>query len=241
MTSEVKPANDMQDDTQPPPPTYQSVIYKIGDYSSSTSYDARPAPPSYSDLNPTSVVHINNYPGPPLTDGTVQIITGPQVSTDQQRSAESFLTKKLRLFSIINGIITIALGLVTIGLQVGLIVSHSMLYYYFGFWAGALILSIGISTLMFNSGHHAYNLRRYFRSFIWQAIFIGIVFCLGIIIFVTDKCDKKSSNSDSDEEKCNSSYKILNGFLLGIIGVSLLQSIVNILIIAMVRRRYYGM
>lgn len=241
MTSEVKLANDMQDDTQPPPPTYQSVIYKVGDYSSSTSYDARPAPPSYSDVNPTSVVYINNYPGPPLTDGTVQIITAPPACTDQQRSTETFLTKKLRLFSIISGIITIVLGLLTIGLQVGLIVSNSMLYYYFGFWSGALILSIGISTLMFNGGHHAYNLRRYFRSFIWQAIFIGIVLCLGIIIFVTDKCDKKSSDTDSNDDKCNSSYKILNGFLLGIIGVTLLQSIVNILIVAVVRRRNYGM
>jgi hypothetical protein len=234
VSSESKNVNENTDDNQPPPPSYPSAIYKL------ENYDARPPPPSYSDANNPSVTYINNYPGPPLTDGTVQIVTSNPHSVIRQIPTGSYLSKKMRIYLTCNGILTIFFGLVIIGLQIGLLASHSIVYYYYGFWAGAIIISIGISTIIFKNRYQTYNYEKYFRSFIVQAIFIAVVFSFGIIIISTDTCDDKTFENDGDgdnDDTCKSSYKILNGFLLTIIALAFLQSLINTLIIGILKRR----
>ena len=233
---ELKPTRSDQADSPSLPPPYPSVIYKISDYSPAHYNDAS-APPSYADVNSPSVVYINNYPGPPLTDGaTVQIQTNGHRFTEQLTTIDARPSRRLQRFVIINGVLTIIFGLVIAGLQIALIASHSIVYYYFGFWAGALIVSIGISTLMFYSRHQTYDLQRYFRSFLWQTIFVAIVFVIGIIIILTDTCDDKASNRSSDTDACHRSHKILNGFQLAVLGLVLLQSFVNVAIIGILKR-----
>ena len=233
---ELKPTRSDHADTPPLPPPYPSVIYKVSDYPS-THYDDASAPPSYADVNSPSVVYINNYPGPPLTDGaTVQIQTNGHGSIEQPMRLDTRPSRRMRCFIIINGILTIIFGLVIVGLQIALIASHSIVYYYFGFWAGALIVSIGISTLMFYSRYHTYDLSRYFRSFIWQSIFVAIVFTIGIIIILTDACDDKPSDRRADTDTCHRSYKILTSFQLAVLGLVLLQSLVNVAIIGTLKR-----
>jgi hypothetical protein len=233
ISSESKNTND---DIQPPP--YPSVIYKVGNYSHQNHDGTTPPPPSYSDINDPSAVYINNYPGPPLTDGVVQIVTSNSNSNVRRTTVENVLSERVRRYLTFNGILTILFGLIVIGLQIGLIASHSIVYYYYGFWAGALIISIGISTIMFNSRYQAYDLRKYLRSFVWQAVFVAVVFGFGIIIILTDTCDNQKSENDGNDDSCQQSYKILNGFLLTIIALAFLQSIINTFIIAILKRRY---
>jgi hypothetical protein len=228
--SETKNVNENTDD--PPPPSYPSVIYKLENYDT-----LQPPPPDYSDVNNPSVVYINNYPGPPLTDGTVQIVTSNANSINQPIQTGNFLSKKMRVYLTVNGILTILFGVIIIGLQIGLLASHSIVYYYYGFWAGAIIISIGISTIIFKNRYRTYNYEKYFRSFILQAIFIAVVFGFGIIIISTDACDDQTSENDGNDDTCRNSYKILNGFLLTIIALTFIQSIVNTLVIGVLKRR----
>jgi hypothetical protein len=215
-----------------PPPTYRSFISK------SENYGELPVlPPSYTDINDASVVYINNYPGPPLTDGIVQITTSNLAPSNQQIPRENFLPKKIRTYLGINGAITIIFGLIAIGLQIGLLASHSLVYYYYGFWAGVLIITIGISTIMCTNRYRTYDLAKYLRSFICQAIFLAVVFGFGIIIILTDTCDESPSESDGNDDACRHSYKILNGFLLTVIGLTFLQALINTLIIGYLKRQ----
>ena len=229
-SSETKNVNENVDD--PPPPSYPSVIYKLENYDT-----FQPPPPDYADVNNPSVVYLNNYPGPPLTDGTVQIVTSNTNSINQPIQTGNFLSKKMRIYLTINGIITILSGIIIVGLQIGLLASHSLVYYYYGFWAGAIIISIGISTIIFKNRYRTYDYEKYFRSFILQAIFIAVVFGFGIIIISTDTCDDQTSENDGNDDTCRNSYKILNGFLLTIIALTFVQSIVNTIVIGVLKRR----
>jgi hypothetical protein len=228
--SESKNSNENHDDTQSSPPTYRTAIEKL-----ENSNHLPSLPPSYTDINDPSVIYINNYPGPPLTDGTVQIVTSNHNSINPEIPIGNILSKKMRLYLTINGGITIFFGLLAIGLQIGLLASHSMVYYYYGFWAGALIISTGISTIMFNNRYRTYDLAKYFRSFLCQVMFVAVVFGFGIIIISTDTCDDDDT-SDNDDA-CKHSYKILNGFLLTVIALTFLQSIINTIIIGYLKRR----
>jgi hypothetical protein len=230
--NEVKNTNENHDDPQAPPPTYRSIIDKLENYNDLTSL-----PPTYTDITNPSVVYVNNYPGPPLTDGVVQIITSNHNSVNQDIPIGNILSKKMRTYLAISGIITIVFGLIAIGLQIGLLASHSIVYYYYGFWAGTLIISIGISTIMLNNRYRTYDLSKYFRSFICQAVFLAVVFGFGIIIILTDTCDEDTSDDDGNDDACKHSYKILNGFLLTVIGFTFVQSIINTLIIGYLKRR----
>jgi len=231
--SELKNNNENHDDIQAPPPTYRSFIDKLENYGGLPSH-----PPSYTDINNPAVIYINNYPGPPATDGVVQIITSNYNSTRQENPIGNFLSKKMRIYLAINGALTIFFGLTTIGLQIGLLVLHSILYYYYGFWAGALIISVGINTIMFNTRYHIYDLDKYFRSFIWQTVFITVVFGFGIIIISTDTCDDSTTLDTGNDNTCKHSYKILNGFLVTVIVLTFLQSIINTLFIGCLKRLY---
>jgi hypothetical protein len=231
VNSEPKNTNENLDDLQAPPPTYRSIIDKL------ENHDNHPSlPPSYTEITDPSVVYINNYPGPPLTDGIVQITTSNQNPLNQAIPTEFFLPKKIRIYLFINGAITIFFGIVAIGLQIGLLISDSIVYYYYGFWAGALIISIGISTIMLTNRYLIYDSAKYFRSFICQTIFTTVVFGFGIIIILTDTCN--SDDNDETDDACKHSYKILNGFLLTVIALTFLQSIINTLVIGYRKRRY---
>lgn len=208
----------------PPPPPYTTVIYKTDDY----DFDGNP-PPNYADVG-QSVVYINNYPGPPLTDGQVQTSLD-NVSTNH----ESIISKKVCIYLLVNGCITILLGLAAVGLEIGIVVSNSIIYYYFGFWGGALVIGIGISTVLY----HRYRINhiKMFQSFFWQMIVIAVIFGIGIVIILTDKCDDISTDSTGDRQ-CRESYKILNGFLLGTFAMALLQSIVNVIVFGIMKKRH---
>ena len=230
MESELKTTNESQDDTQPPP--YQTVIHKLENSNHSSSL-----PPSYTEIDDPSVVYINNYPGPPLADGVVQLSTTDHRSSYPESPEENSQSKKLRIYFIVCGVITIFFGLIAIGLQIGLLASHSIVYYYYGFWAGALIICIGSSTIMLNNRHQTYDLTKYLHSFICQAIFVAVVFCFGIIIIVTDTCDEKNSESDGNDDACKHSYRILNGFLVAVIALTFVQSVINTLFIGYLKRQ----
>ncbi|UJR26287.1 hypothetical protein I4U23_007625 [Adineta vaga] len=230
--SETKDVNENLDDIQAPPPSYPSAIFKL------ENYDNQPPPPSYTDVNNPSVIYINNYPGPPLADGVVQIVTSNQTSDNRQVTINNLLSKRMRIYLFINGIITVLLGLIAIGVQIGLVASHSIVYYYYGFWAGVLIISIGIGTILFNNRYRTYDTAKYFRSFIWQTIFIAVVFGFGVIIIATDSCDGEQSEHDGNDDACKPSYKILNGLLITVVALAFVQSIINTIIIAILKRRY---
>lgn len=235
--NERKNTNDSTDDSLPPPPSYPSVIYKSENFPVQ-NYGDQPPPPSYADLNHPSVIYINNYPGPPLTDGVVQIVTSNQTPSSQYAAVDNMLSKRMRIYLWVNGIFTIICGIVAIGIQIGLVASHSIVYYYYGFWAGILIISVGIGTLLFNNRYRRHDTTKYFRSFIWQTAFIAVVFGFGIIIILTDSCDGDQAANDGNDDACRRSYKVLNGLLIGIISIAFVQSIINTIIIAVLKRRY---
>ncbi|UJR22742.1 hypothetical protein I4U23_025774 [Adineta vaga] len=213
----------------PPPPPYTSAFYKTDEYIPDTH-----PPPTYTDVNGQSVVYINNYPGPPLTDGCVDI--NPEVPSV---NSENILSKKIRIYLFINGIITILLGLGAIGIQIGMLASHSIIYYYYGFWAGVLLASIGINTIVLFRSHFHKIYLKLSHVFFWQTIFVGIILSIGIVIILTDKCD--DNNTDIDNTKspsCKSSYKILNGSLIAVFAVGFLQSIINTLFFAILYRQH---
>lgn len=239
-SSETKSVTEANDDTQALPPSYPSAVFKLKNLPS-PSFDDRPPPPSYLHANDPTVVYINNYPGPPLTDGVVQINTSGHAVGSTHGVPNIPLSRKMRLYLSITGGTTIVLGLVIIGIQVGLVASHSAVHYYYGFWAGVLIISIGICTILFNNRFQTNDTAKYFRSSLWQTVFVAVVFGFGVIIIVTDSCDEGSSSSDENENACTPSYEILNGFLIAAIALTFVQSIINTVVIAVLKRRYVTM
>jgi hypothetical protein len=210
----------------PPPPPYTSVVYKLDE----NQFDRIP-PPSYSDIDGQSITYINNYPGPPLTDGQVQ---GVQDSTSTIPNIT--IPKKMRVYFLVNGIITILLGIVSIGLQIAILASNSIIYYYYGFWGGGIIIGIGISTILFYKRHHNFDYSKLCHSFFWQTILVAIVFGVGIIIIVTDKCNDNNTENNANVQSCEHSYQIINGFLLGIFALAFVQSIINTIVFGILKR-----
>lgn len=210
----------------PPPPPYTSVIYKSNEEASWENYP----PPTYSDVDQLSSP--NNYPGPPLTDGCVQIVPADSsvvVSPPRQ------ITKKLRIFLLINGLITLLCAFAAIGLQIGLIVTKSILYYYYGFWAGALIFSVGINTLMLIHHSRHFDLPRWIRSYFWESMLIAVVFIIGIVIIATDQCNDNGTDDDGNSStpprssNCRPTNRILMGIIIGTVGVTMFQTVLSTL------------
>lgn len=213
--------NNNSDELTTAPPSYASLVYKADE----NEFDYN-SPPSYSDVNnPSSIVYINNYPGPPSTDGIVQVLTEP-IS-----AAEIRLAKSICIYLIIIGIITLLCGLATIGLQIGMLVRHLTQYYYYGFWGGIIIVSIGFNTLAFLRHRYTTTIYQIFRASIWQMLSVLIVFTIGMIILLTDKCHTTESESSS----CHP-LKIFNGFLFGIFAFQLVLSIIHLLIFSFLKR-----
>jgi hypothetical protein len=191
----------------PAPPPYTSV----GCGENENEFDEI-LPPSYSDINNQSVVFINNYPRPPLTDGYVQ--------DDLSLNYRIILPKQIRVYLIVNGIITILFGFMSIGIQIEIIILHSINHYYYGFWGGALIIAIGISTVVSNNYYLTLDSSRLFKILFLKTMYIAVLFSTGIIIMLIDRCD-------NNDDLCKRSFPILNEFLLGIFGLAFLLSIIN--------------
>jgi hypothetical protein len=220
--------NENNDGAQiPPPPPYTTVIFKIDE----NEFDRIP-PPSYSDIDNQSVVYVNNYPGPPLTDGHVQ--TGPDNTTVDH---DTVISKQLRIYLIISGLITVIFGCSVVGLQIGIIASNSIVYYYYGFWGGILIIGIGLSTVILYK-HRTANYVKLFHSFFWQMLLLAMLFGIGVVILLTDRCNDNGTDDSVTNVSCQNSYKILNGFLIGCFASVFVQSIVNSVVFGILKRQH---
>lgn len=225
--------NEIIDNTQLQPPPYTTIIYKL----SGNSFDNNP-PPSYNDVDTHSVVYVNNYPGPPLTDGFVQTNEQQQVSTNQ----ECIFSKTTLIYLKITGFITILLGIIAFDLQIVLVASKSILHYYYGFWGGAVLVAIGISTLALYKHRYIIDYNRLCHSFFCQMFINGIIFIISIVILTTDKCNddgtESSSNNNNNNQTCENSNTILNGFLLAMFIIGFIQSIINTILFTSLKRKY---
>jgi hypothetical protein len=148
---------------------------------------------------------------------------------------ENIISKKVCIYLLLNGFITILFGIATIGLEIGIVASNSITLYYYGFWGGVVLLSTGLSTAVLFNHRYRIDYLKLFHSFFWQMMIAAVLFGIGIVIIVTDTCDDNGADNGG---QCKHSYKILNGFLLGIFGLALLQSVVNAFIFCILKRRY---
>ncbi|CAF0854079.1 unnamed protein product [Didymodactylos carnosus] len=219
-------------DLQPPPPPYLSAVYKIEDIYSRHGYDA--PPPSYIEQYPYIDQH-SNYPGPPdnqIPGTNTNIITlslpPPSMSVPAM--------KKLRMYLAVNGIITVLFGITAIGLQIGLLASNVIVYYYYGFWAGALVLGVGFSTLAMISRTRTIVPEKLFSAFVWQMVFVAVVFAFAIMIVATDMC-RSDKNINDTVYSCKKSSKIINGLLITVFALTLLQAIINTVVARFIKRK----
>lgn len=210
------------------PPPYTSTVYKTPD----NRFDPT-SPPTYNDVTHPSVTYINNYPGPPLTDGHVQM---PGLSVPNAQRI--ILSKRFHRYLVLNGFLTILLGCAAIGIQIGVIVSKSILFFYYGFWGGAVILSIGLNTLFLHNHSRAWDDTRLFRSFVWQAVVVAILFAVGVVIIFTDQCNDNGTEDGGHATPCRKSNRFFNGLLIAIFGLTLAQSILNASICRIIRHRH---
>lgn len=220
-------SNENIDNTQLlPPPPYTAVIYKLNE----NEFERNP--PAYSDVDAQSITYINNYPGPPLTDGYVP--TSEILRTINQNS---LISKKLFIYLIIDGIITIILGIAAVSLQIAILASKSIIYYYYGFWGGAIVISLGISTLVLYRHRCNLDSTKLFHSFSCQLFLISVIFIIALIIILTDKCDDNGTENDGTNQVCQKSNKILNGFLFAMFVVAFFQAIINTIAFAIIKRQ----
>ncbi|CAF3410871.1 unnamed protein product [Rotaria socialis] len=236
-TSEQKSINENSADFQVPPPSYTSVIYKLENSTDENGESLSTQPPSYANIQNPSVFYISNYPGPPLDDGVVQIVTSNPVAAHQTAPIGLVLSKKMRIYLNINGVLMICFGMIIVGLQIGLMSAYSMAYYYYGFWAGAIIIFMGMYGLVLNRRSRHIDIRKYFRSHLWQPIFVVIVFGASLFIVLADRCDDKISNIDG---VCPHSYETLNTLLITVIALTFIQSIINTIVSTVIQRRYFS-
>ena len=209
--------NENADLPQVPPPPYMTVIYKLNENDRHGIF-----PPAYSDIDGQSITYVNNYPGPPLTDGRVQ--TNDEISINYVQTRRS---KSIRVYLIINGLLTILIGMAIAGIEIGILVSDSISYYYYGFWGGAIIISIGIGDILLSKKRHSTDYNKIFRSFFWQMILVGFVLAAGITIILTDRCNDDGTEHHGEYSPCKQSYKILDGFLLGLFALTFVLSVIN--------------
>lgn len=214
------------------PPSYNVAIYKA-----ENSFES---PPTYSTLNDNSIGFSNNYPGPPITDGTVQIIDRNQCSSSStnQTNLHAIIRQRLNHFLIINTFIWILLGIVVIGLQILLVATQSVVYYYFGFWSGTLLITVGIANLLAKRSGRNLNFKNLLYWFILQMILVGSIFGIGVAILLTDGCDDNSLGNDSPTSPCSHSYMVVNIILCVIVGFGTLQSIVDVCVALVAYRRF---
>ncbi|CAF2700815.1 unnamed protein product [Rotaria sp. Silwood2] len=187
---------------------------------------------TYFDNNNQSILYFNNYPEPPLTDG--------QVQTDQENlstNRDHIISKTIRIYLTLNGIITIIFGLISIAIQIAIVISYLISYYYFGFWGRLFLIFIGLGTTAL-SNHHQTDYSKLFHSLFWQSIRVVIIFSIGMLIILTDKCNGRTIENDNGNHLCRKSYRILNGFLLGIFALILLQSMINGIIFFILKRKH---
>ena len=143
----------------PAPPPYTTVVYKIDE----NEFDRNP-PPRYSDVSNQSVVYINNYPGPPLTDGHVHV-----VQDNTAINHDNIVSNKIRTYLLLNGLITMLFGTIAVGVQIAIIASNSIIYYYYGFWGGALVIGIGLSSAVLYNHRRRTSYAKLFHSFFFAS------------------------------------------------------------------------
>ena len=209
--------NEIADSPQIPPPPYTTVVYKLNEHTGHGIF-----PPAYSDIDAQSITYVNNYPGPPLTDGHVQ--TNGEISINYVHTRRS---KTIRLYLIINGIVMILIGMAIVGIEIGILVTDSIMYYYYGFWGGAIIISLGVGDVLLSKQRHFSDQRKVFRSFFWQMILTAVVLGVGVAIVLTDRCNDSGTESHGVYAPCKRSHRILDGCLLGMFALSFLLSIIN--------------
>lgn len=236
-SSEVKSGNENTVDSQVPPPSYTSFIYKLENFTNQSNDNLSVQPPRYSELHNPSVIYINNYPGPPLDDGVVQIVSPNSVANQQDNAGGYMLTKRMKRYFNLNSLLMICFGLLTIGLQTGLVIRHALVYYYYGYWAGGVVICIGLSDALFYRQPRQMDIGKYFRSFLWQPIFLALVFSFGLIILLVEKCSDDSSKLNISIE-CSNSTKIINILLIISVALALLQSITTLTILGVLKRRH---
>ncbi|CAF3325008.1 unnamed protein product [Rotaria sp. Silwood2] len=223
MSNNVNNETNESSQSSPPPP-YNSVVYKKDEnefnrIQSSTHFD----------VNNQSFVDFDNYPGPPLTDGYIHV--------DQNNLSinhNNIISKKIHIYLIVNGIITIIFGFISIAIQISIIKLHLITYYYYGFWGGLFLVVIGLCTM---AHHHGMDNSKIFHSFLLQSVCVGILFAIGIIIILTDTCTDNTAENDNGNHLCSHSYKVLNGFLLSTFAIIFLQSIMNGIIFFILRKQ----
>lgn len=204
--------------SQTPPPSYASFIFKRDE-----DHINRTQPLTYP----------NNYPGPPLTDGFTPY--GPSIVTTNH---ETRLSKTIRRYLVFSGLITMVFAFVAVGIQMSFLISHLITYYYYGFWGGILLFLTGLNTITLDKRQRGVHCLKLAYTFIWQTIFIGATFAIGLAIVLTDKCDNNVGNSPMNNRACLRSFTVLNGILLAAFGVALLQAILNGLIFCILSRKY---
>lgn len=215
FTSRINHEN--SDLSQIPPPPYTSVVYKLNESDQQGIF-----PPAYSDIDGQSITYVNNYPGPPLSDGHVR--TNDAISIYHAQTRRS---KNIRLYLIINGILTLLIGIAIVGIEIGILVTDSIIYYYYGFWGGAIIIMLGIGDILLGRKRHSNDYNKIFRSFFWQMILVAIILGAGITIIVTDRCNDNGTINHGEYMPCKQSHKILDGCLLGLFAFTFLLSVIN--------------
>ena len=214
--------------TFPAPPPYTSVLYKTSDAPS----DSIP-PPNYADIDNYRLTYINNYPEPPPTDGVVE-----PVRTNSITSGEIRLSKNVRLLLLISGILITIYGVTAVGLEIAIIVDELILYYYFGFWAGILILTVAVNMILLVSRHQSVNYSRIIRSSFWQMIIIGAILIVGVAIIASDRCSDGSPMFD--QRQCRKSNRTFDALLITCVALTFTQVVFNTILYKNLQRRAHS-
>lgn len=220
----------------PPPPPYTTVLYKAAaeqeqQHQQQIQYETNP-PPSYADIQNNSMTYINNYPDPPLTDGVVQFS-----SVDSTTNIIGITTsKKFRRFLLISGLLTLSFGFAEIGVQLAIILNRSVIHYYYGFWCGAVLLTIAVNTIIVSRNRQVIYSKLFHSSF-WEVIVVSIMLIVGIIIVTTGRCDDDIPFTDSRPSRCQKSGVALDAFLIILVALPLIQSISNTVLFRILSQR----
>jgi hypothetical protein len=128
--------------------------------------------------------------------------------------------------------------MIAFGLEIAIIASNLIIYYYYGFWGGAVLITLGISSLLLYKHRSTTDYSKLFRSFFCQMMLVAALLAIGIVIVVTDKCDDDATENDGSDSTCRPTHKILNGFLIGIFALELVLSIIDTIIFGILSKRH---